>query len=281
MKLSDFFAQTARNLAEAELQCADSQLHAKQILEAVLEKSTAQLYLEWERDLSGDELSQLNQVVERRCLGEPFQYIVGYEWFWKHKFEVGPGVLIPRRETEFIVETLLEQETRANVSLAELGVGSGNIGISVLAERPHWNWHGYELSEQAYAFAKRNINNILGSDSNYDLCLGDFFEMGTQQFDWIVSNPPYVSSEEMEGLAPEIHHEPALALDGGPAGLSVLSRLIEASGELLKPQGQIILEISPEQKEPLVRLLENHSFIDIKVVRDYAGGDRIVWARRR
>src|SRR5262249_25882763 len=148
MKIRECILEGKQRLERAGLQCADPLLHMKQIVEFVLGWSSTDLYRHWEEDFPQDARARLEALLERLLRGEAFQYLTGEEWFWESRFRVGPGVLIPRRETELLVETLLADEPGSKVRVAELGAGSGNIGISVLQERPDWEWHAFELNAE-------------------------------------------------------------------------------------------------------------------------------------
>lgn len=281
MKLAEVIAEGRERLVRAALQCADPLLHMKQIAEHCLALSTAEIYLRWEEPISEEGRKSIEAFVDRRITGEPFQYICGYEHFWDGRFEVGPGVLIPRRETELLVEALLSSETRSKVRVAELGAGSGNIGISVLRERRLWQWVGFELNPQSLPFLEVNRKSLLPAEAVYHIVAGDYFEKASASapYDWIVSNAPYVTSGEMAGLAKEIHHEPTLALDGGPDGLDVIRRLIASAPDLLAAGGGIAGEMAAEQGTAVRRLLEDRGFQETRIMKDYAGLDRIFVGR--
>ena len=171
----------------------------KQITEFGLGLTTTELYLRWEEGFLKILSGHLQSILERRLHGEPFQYITGREWFWESCFNVGPGVLIPRRETELIVETLLGRENRERVRIGELGAGSGNIGISLLLERPALGVARLRAESRFTSLLMTNRKAILPSEASYFVHADDFFSkaQGFAPYDWIVSNPPYVAREAL------------------------------------------------------------------------------------
>jgi release factor glutamine methyltransferase len=279
MKLREFALSGKSKIEGSGIQCADPLLHMKQILEVALEADAAAIYKKWEDELSPHSLQRAESILNRRLAGEPFQYIIGYEWFWKYKYSVGPGVLIPRKETELLVEILLEQKTE-KVRAAELGGGSGNIGISIIMERPSWEWHAFEVNPESVSYFKKNAALILPKDRQSQCLLheGDFFELAKNKgfYDWVVANPPYLSPEDMGKIPIEVSHEPKLALEGGPEGLSVIEKLLAQGSELLKPGGQFLFEIGMGQSDKVNRLLQKHGFSLIGIREDYAGIPRVV-----
>jgi len=280
VKICDYIQQGQGRLSAAKLECADPLLHMRQIVAAGMGWSITQLYLHWEEELTEKDLARLEDIMARRLKGEPYQYIVGEEWFWKSRFEVGPGVLIPRRETELLVEYLFQRLPSTALRIAELGPGSGNIGIACLLERPQWEWHAFEKNPQTWPYLERNRKLVEGQP--YHLHRGDFFEgvKALAPFDALVSNPPYVKLGEWDGLSKEVRSEPKMALDGGISGLEIVSRLVRESVSLLKPGGIIALEIGSDQEDAARELACANSFADVEVIRDYAGLPRLLWGKR-
>lgn len=280
MKICDYINQGKERISAAGLECADPLLHMRQIVAAGMGWSTTQLYLHWEESLTDTDRARLEGILARRLRGEPYQYIVGEEWFWKSRFEVGPGVLIPRRETELLVETVLQRLPSTELKIAELGPGSGNIGIACLLERPSWEWHAYEKNPETWPYLERNLKLISGD--GYRLHRGDFFEGAAADapFDALVANPPYVKLGEWPGLSKEVRSEPKMALDGGVSGMEIVSRLVRDSVYLLKPGGIIALEIGSDQEAPARQVAAANSFADVEVLRDYSGLPRVLWGKR-
>ncbi len=282
MTLSELILRGKDKILGAGLECADPTQHMKQIVQLALDWDATQIYLRWDDLLTADQLLRIEAVLRRRLTGEPFQYVVAHEWFWNSKFKVGPGVLIPRRETELIVEAMLRREDRETVRIAELGGGSGNIGISVLQERPGWEWHAFELNPETIPFLEWNVRELLPFDAHYHIHEGDFFALapGLAPFDWVVANPPYVPAEDWPSLSKEVRHEPRLALDGGPKGLDCLDKLVPAAHRLLSTDGRFLCEIDSRQAVVLEERLAEGGFDDVDILKDWAGLDRVAYGRK-
>lgn len=278
MTLESFVTSGKKRIEEAGIECADPMLHMKQILAAAISLNSLEFYSRWNESLTEEEVSKSNAILERRLLGEPFQYIVGYEWFWHSRFEVGPGVLIPRKETEHLVDELLKIQGSPKMRVAELGAGSGNIGISVLLERGDWEWHGFEINPESIAYLGKNVGNLLPLDAKYFIHQGNFFELASQfaPYDVVVSNPPYIAADTVSKLSREVQNEPRLALVGGESGTEILEHLIAAGFQVLKPGGIFVSEIGSDQGEFGVKLLERAGFHSVEILKDYAGLHRIV-----
>lgn len=272
-----------QRLSAQPLQCADPAMHARQLLQFALGLSTADLFRDDQRELSPVETERLERLVKRRCAGEPFQYLAGYEWFWKYPFEVGKGVLIPRKETELLVEAILNLPLPAQTRAWELGAGSGIIGICALRERPQWIWEGYEINPDSLPYLSTNVRGLLGTHSGYRLHPEDIFSaaLPDNHFDLAASNPPYLVTKEMEVLSWEVKHEPRLALDGGPDGLSLIEKYFNLAARTLKPGGYALSEVGVHQGANLANRLSEKGWTEVVVIKDYAGIDRIVSARKR
>jgi release factor glutamine methyltransferase len=277
MTLETFVTLGKKRIEESGIECADPMLHMKQILGAAISLSSLQFYSRWQEELTGQEVEEATRFLERRLQGEPFQYIVGYEWFWRSRFEVGPGVLIPRKETEHLVEELLKLEETSPMRLAELGAGSGNIGISVLLERADWEWHGFEINPDSIPYLGKNVGGLLPLEAKYFIHEGNFFDLAgvLAPFDIVVSNPPYIANSQLEKLSREVRSEPKLALVGGEKGTEILEHLAAHSWHFLKPQGLFITEIGSDQESDVRNLLTRVGFSSVEVLRDYSGLPRV------
>lgn len=282
MKISETIFLNKEKLARAPIQCADPALHAGQFVRHVLSIDSAGLYLRWGEELPEPAKIKLDALIEKRVSGIPFQYLTGQEGFWDSEFMVGPGVLIPRRETELLVETLLHREHRTKVEVAELGAGSGNIGISVCLQRPEWVWHAFETNSDSLPYLAVN-QALLPKTAAYEVHAADFFGAASDfaPYDWIISNPPYVAIENWEALPIEVKQEPKVALDGGKGGMEILSRLIEISRKILREGGGILFEIGCSQGERVRQLCEGNGFTDVEILEDHAHLPRAVMARGR
>jgi release factor glutamine methyltransferase len=271
---------TRSRLASSAIQCFDPALHAKQILQFILGYSPANIFARPDRVLTVVEEAKLERFLRRRVDGEPFQYLVGHEWFWECPFEVGPGVLIPRKDTEVLVEAILNRMDASPKKVIELGAGSGNIGISVLRSRKNWQWDGYEKNPESLKYLRTNVTGLLGVPHHYRIVHDDFFTAdAVAEYDLVVSNPPYIVTKEIETLSLEVRNEPHLALDGGASGLEVVGRFFESALRLLKSGGFVMSELGAGQSSECRQLL-SPQWQEIEILRDSAGIDRVLVARK-
>jgi len=279
MQIGDWIQSATARLKAGKVSCGDYAHHARQIAESCLHLTAAQILADQASPLPPESEVQLELFLSRRLQGEPLQYITGHEYFWKSQFRVGPGVLIPRRETEHVIEYLCTLPF-AVASVVELGAGSGNIGISLLQERPNWSWKALEKSQVAHSYAADNAQRILGSPAKhgYHLVQGDFFALVPKEptFDLLVSNPPYIASAEIDTLSKEVQNEPREALDGGPTGLAFLERLARAGLQCLKPGGRVVLEIGSDQEAAGLEIFQTLGYVQTSVLKDLAGLPRVL-----
>ncbi len=221
---------------------------------------------------------------------EPLQYIYGRWDFMGLSFAVRPGVLIPRSDTEMIVETVMGR-LHDGMRILDLCTGTGCILISLLKYSNGCEGVGVDISAEALALARENAEAILGADRDADipreisLFQGDLYEALTETvtpitYDIIVSNPPYIPAGVIETLEPEVRdHEPRLALDGGDDGLDIIHRIIDEAPAHLIKGGELFLEIGYDQGEAVSGLMRDAGFADVEVIQDYAGLDRVVRGR--
>lgn len=215
-------------------------------------------------------------LVRRRAGREPVSHLTGQRLFYGRRFKVGPDVLDPRPETETLIEAALE---RPFDTVLDIGVGSGAILVTLLAERLAARGVGTELSPQALNVARENARR-LGVEERCAFLQGDWFAGVGGQFDLIVSNPPYIAAEEMEGLAPELRHEPRMALTDEGDGLGAYRAIAAGLRAHLAPGGCVLLEIGPTQGGAVSNLLREAGLIDISVLPDLDGRDRVVRGMR-
>ena len=268
----------------------DSPRSAAEILLAhVLGVGRIDLYLRHDQPLAADELERFKALVQRRILREPVAYIVGAKEFWGLSLTVSPQVLIPRPETECVVEAVLEKvlakDGRTPRQVLELGVGSGAITLALATERPGNRYVALDRSLGALVCARRNARRH-GLDDRIAFFVGDWFDaLGRRApgFDLIVSNPPYIATADMATLMPEIRqYEPVGALDGGFDGLHDIGRILRAAPEFLAPTGHLVLEIGYDQAAAVQAMAEATGRYGPAVVgRDYSGHDRVVHLQPR
>jgi release factor glutamine methyltransferase len=238
------------------------------------------LYTDFNEVLSDNERAVMRELVKRRAAAEPVAYLVGHREFFSLDFRVTRDVLIPRPETETLVLEVVElAKSLAAPKILDIGTGSGCIAISLATQLPLAHVTAVDISEPALRIAQENAGRLRVTD-RVRFLLGDLLAPvpSGETFDFIVSNPPYVTTAELETLPADIrHHEPRSALDGGPDGFAVLSRLVIEAPPFLNPGGWLLLEISPEQAEPMRDVFTRQgAFVNVAVAKDLAGKARVV-----
>lgn len=276
-----FLSQGQKKIEEARLHFSTSSQHIETLFLRTLGWSKKDLFLNLDQSLSPKDSSRLQEVLERRLKGEPLQYILGWEAFYNSIFKVGPGCLIPRRETEHLIEEILNHHEQGCVKVAELGAGSGNIGISILLERPHWEWDAFELNPRSVLWASQNSKELLSKETKYQIFEGDFFEKVERKgtYDLLVSNPPYLTSHEMTQLPEELKWEPSLALAGGEEGGNTIKSLIEIAPAILQPRGTFLCEIGAGQGDWIREVMSQSQFSSFEVLNDFSGLPRVLKGR--
>lgn len=249
------------------------------LLAHALGMTRAQLHAHPQSQLNLAELASYRQLIERRARREPVAYIVGHKEFYGLDLFVDQRVLIPRPETELLVEKAIEISQRRSV-VADVGTGSGAIAISLTVHLPQVLVYATDASPAALEVAARNCRRH-GVEDRVRLLQGHLLEPLPEPVDLIVANLPYVSQAELAQLPPEIsRYEPREALDGGPDGLGCIRSLLAQVGVHLKPRGIVLLEIGATQAAAVVALAERHfPAARVEIVRDYAGLDRAVIVR--
>ena len=258
-------------------------IDARLLVEAAADATRADIIGDPYRVLSADQMQTLETYVSRRERREPVSHILGRKGFWKIMLSVNSHVLTPRPDTEVIVDMILKAIPEAqSFSILDLGVGSGAILLSILAERPGGKGLGVDVSEDALAVARENAAN-LGLVGKIALLRGDWTTgLGDSGFDVVVSNPPYIASAVIETLEPEVRvHEPRLALDGGADGLDAYRILAPEILRVLKPGGIFAVEIGFDQKEAVEALFRSAGAQDINTVLDLANHDRVVMGKKK
>ena len=264
----------------AEKGVATPRLDAEVLLAHVLGVPRIRLYTEFDKPLEPAEVAAYREAVRRRARREPVAYITGEREFWSLGLRVDRRVLIPRPETEVLVERCLPRMGAAGV-LLDLGTGSGAVALALLSERPGWRAVGVDASAGALEVARENARR-LGLGERAEFLEGDLYEpVAGRRFDLIVSNPPYVPSAELDRLEPEVcRYEPRRALDGGPDGLSVIRRIVAGAAEHLADGGLLALEIGAGQGPAVRALIEGAGLGRVEILPDHAGRDRVAAARR-
>ena len=263
----------------------DSPEHdAEVLLRHVLGWDRARLVADGATRLAPEAESSYLRLIDERARRRPLQHLTGTQWFWKHEFRVTPDVLVPRPETELLVEVALELlRDVERPRLVDVGTGSGCIALSLAAERPDAEIHATDISEAALAVARDNAIH-LGLDGRVAFRRGDLLEpVGalTGRLDLVLSNPPYVSVTELGHLSPEVRvHDPHQALIPPGDRLSVYRRLAPAAARLLRPGRALAVEIGQGMEDEVARELEGGGLEVVRVLPDLAGIRRVVIARR-
>ncbi|MBU1486551.1 peptide chain release factor N(5)-glutamine methyltransferase, partial [bacterium] len=259
-----------------------------------LNLSRIDLYLNFDRPLNKEELKKIRELVKRRAKFEPVAYLIGKKEFYSLEFEVTKDVLIPRPETEILVEQAIriarstEHGARSTehrrLRIVDLGCGSGNIAISVAKNLEDSLVYATDVSRKALEVARRNTFSLGVSDRVVLLCQDLFSAFSNRlEADLILSNPPYISLEEYPSLAPDIRNfEPGEALEAGEEGLRFYRKIIDEAPEYLKEKGYLILEIGSAQAAMVKELiLASGEFLSCKIVKDYSGLDRVAVVQRK
>lgn len=280
----------ARRLFAAGVPTA--RLDAEVLLAWALGADRSALHVHPERAVGEREAAAFESTLRQRCERVPLAYAVGTKEFWSLDFEVTPDVLIPRPETERIVELALDLAAGSGItrrgrstarnfrpSICDMGTGSGCIAVALARELPCASVTAVDISPAALAVAQRNARRH-GVEERIELVQGDLFaSLSGRCFDLVVSNPPYVATAEFAALEPELRYEPAIALAGGADGLDVIRRLVAASPGYLAPGGWLLLEVSATRAATVAGLARASGLTDVRVVADHAGLPRVVMAR--
>jgi release factor glutamine methyltransferase len=261
---------------------AEARREANSLVVFALEKDKAFLIAHPEYQLSNEEETRLREVLRRRAAREPLQYITGRQEFYGLDFEVSPDVLIPRPETELMVENAIGiLREKENPRFCEIGIGSGCISIAILHEIKTARATSVDVSEKALGIAQRNAEkyDVL---TRIDLKISDLFAaLENERFNLIVSNPPYISFEDFETLQPEVKNfEPREALTDGRNGLSVIERIIDQAPNFLNPGGFLLMEIGFGQAQKVCEIFSPKIWQTVEFLRDLQGIPRTVKARK-
>ena len=278
MQLRDAIHNAAQRLEAAHV--GSPRMNAELLAMFVLGCDRVYLYAHSERPLTRDEIASYDDALSERARGVPAQYITGHQEFWGLDVIVSPAVLIPRPETEHVIETMLElaRDRPAN-NVVDVGTGSGCIALALAKEFPQARIHATEISVEALEIARANAARHQLEDRiqfhETDLLAG----MEEGAFDYVISNPPYIGDWEVDSVEAQVRRfEPRLALFAGPSGLEVFARLIPEAHKALQPGGWLIMEIGHRSRERVCELLKDWE--EIRIANDLQGIARVVAARR-
>lgn len=271
--------QLLRESAEQLKETGQPRFEAELLLAMALEKPRSFVHAWPEHTPDPAQQAHFLQLVADRKQGVPVAYLAGQREFWSLQLDVDESTLIPRPETELLVEQALALIPASRpMIVADLGTGSGAIAMALASERPHWRLIGVERSEPALRIARRNRRRL--NLDNVSLCRASWCDsLATASLDAIVSNPPYVASNDVHLSRGDVRFEPRTALAAGPDGLDDIRQLVPQARRVLKPAGWLLVEHSAEQAEQVNKLMKNNAYTEIQVHRDLAGRERVSSAR--
>lgn len=256
---------------------AEARRNMEHLLAKVLECSRMQLYTQFDRPLEEATLAPLREALKKRGEGIPLQHLLGEVHFHGRDFICDGRGLIPRPETEELVEMILKQLPEENLQILDVGCGSGVIGLSLAAEKPISHVTLVDVSEDALSLTRENADKL--EVRNVELLRSDLLDQVKGSFDLIVANLPYVPESEAATMARELSHDPALALFSGADGMDLLRRFIPAARGFLKPGGWLALEIGYDQASQVRLCLEESGFAEIEIKKDLSGIARFPFAK--
>ena len=275
MNLETIINSAYQDLKKSNIKSAliDSEI----LLSQAINKSREFIILNSNYDVSEKEYWYFKEMVNQRLRGKPIAYITGKKFFWKDEFLINEKVLIPRPDTEIIVEQVLKIfKNKTKINFLDIGIGSGCILLSILKERKDFRATGIDISNHALKVCKINAYK-LGVKNRIKLFKSDIDKFNKEKYDLIISNPPYIKNLDLTYLEKDIaKFEPKIALDGGLDGISEIRKLIKKSSELIKNNGKLIIEIGYNQKDEVKQLLRKNSFYINSVQKDLANNDRCI-----
>lgn len=253
----------------------EAELDARLLLEFICHTDRNALYAHGDQEIEEEKMQDFLQLIEKRAVHIPLQHLTGEQNFMGLDFLVNEHVLIPRQDTEILVEEIM-RDLHDGIRILDMCTGSGCILLSLLHYSNDCSGVGVDVSEDTLAVARQNADKLAEKQAVF--IQSDLFEKVEGSFDLIVSNPPYIRSQEIAGLMPEVReHEPHLALDGKDDGLHFYREIIKGTMLHLKRGGQLFFEIGYDQGEAVQALLAANGYTEIAVVKDYAGLDRVVY----
>ena len=254
-----------------------SQLDSEILMAKTINKDRKYILLNSNNTLNKHEINNFLKLIELRSLGEPLSYLTNKKYFWDSEFFITNDTLIPRPDTEIVIENVLSLTRNKNkINVLDVGVGSGCILLSILRERENFYGTGIDINKKCLNICKINAFN-LKVNSRLKLYKSDVDKFNLGKYDLIVSNPPYIKTCKLKYLERDVaEFEPRLALDGGLDGLSEIRKVIKKSSELIKKNGKFILEIGFDQKNKVIDFLKKEGFYINSTLRDLANNDRCI-----
>ena len=275
MNIDQAIKEASLNLKKNRIKSAF--LDCEILMAKVLKKSRSFIIMNPNEVINSDDYKNFKELIFSRTKNKPIAYITGEKSFWKYDFKVNHKVLIPRPDSEIIIENVLKiYKQKCNINFLEIGVGSGCIILSILKEKKTFLGKGVDVSKECLKVSTENANK-LGLLNRIKLFHSDIDNFHFGKYDLIISNPPYVKNLSFKDMDDEIvKYEPKIALDGGLDGLSEIRKVIKKSSELIKIHGKLILEIAHDQKNEVKKILISNNFYVNEVVKDLANKDRCI-----
>ena len=254
-----------------------AKLDCEIIISKIMGKDRGFILLNQNKYLENKQFDDFKSLIVQRSKRKPIAYLTGKKDFWNNEFKIDNNVLVPRPDTELIIEEVLKcTKNKNNIKLLDIGVGSGCILLSILNEKKDFYGVGIDVSKKCVELSKINAFN-LGINKRIKFFKTDVDNFNYGKYDLIVANPPYINHFDLKYLDKEVvDFEPKLSLDGGLDGLSVIRKVVNKASKLIKVNGTFILEIGFDQKERVKKILRNKGFYIKKVLKDYANNDRCI-----
>ena len=254
-----------------------SGLDCELLMSKVLKKNRNYILLNLDRNLKKKSFNYFQSLIEERSRGKPIAYLIKKKEFWDYEFKMKEGVLIPRPDTELIVEQALNlTQNKSKLRILDIGTGSGCIILSILKERKNYIGVGIDINKKSIDVCKINTSK-LNLNNRVKFFKSDIDNFNNGKYDLIVSNPPYINKRDLKYLDRDVaNFEPRLALDGGLDGLSEIRKVIKKSSELVKKNGKLILEIGFDQKNKVINLLKKEGFYINSAQKDLSNNDRCI-----
>ncbi|QPN88800.1 peptide chain release factor N(5)-glutamine methyltransferase [Proteus vulgaris] len=274
MNYEQWLHQAALQLIESDSPKRDAEI----LLGHVTQRARTYLMAFNETLLSQDELTQLSQLLTRRIKGEPIAYLVGEREFWSLPLKVSPATLIPRPDTECLVEQALEKLPTEPTTILDLGTGTGAIALAMASERPDCHIIGVDFQAEAVALAQENATNLALNNTEFmESCW--FSSLSGYQFGMIISNPPYIDENDVHIHQGDVRFEPLTALVAGNNGFADIEIIIETARQFLTDKGWVLLEHGWQQGEGVRKIFTDKGYCCVETFRDYGGNERVTVGR--
>ena len=275
MNINSAIIQGAKVLKDNSIK--NSYLDSEILMTKVIRKDRKYILLNNKKDLDTKDLNTFKELIKERSIGKPIAYLTNKKFFWKSEFILSDDILIPRPDTELVIEKVLDLTVyKKKLNILEIGVGSGCILLSILKERKSFYGTGIDISKSCLKISKLNAIKLEVS-SKLKLFKSNVDKFNLGKYDLIISNPPYIKNFDLKYLEKDVaKFEPKLALDGGLDGLSAIRKVIKKSSELIKKNGKFVLEIGFDQKNKVISLLKKEGFYINSINKDLANNDRCI-----